>query len=310
MRHNKKYNFEKIAMEWLEAVRPRVKESTLKNYTYLLMTHILTFWGGFDMRDVTVAAVNAFVGEKMRHGRLKREEGISAKYMQDILSIVKQITNFCEETYGVHNRIRNTRCVRVEKPDARILDKEDKEKLSRELSRNTTRSKLGIMLALYTGLRIGEVCGLKWSDFNEIEGTITVNRTIQRISDGNGGTKLLIGSPKTKASQRTIPLPEFLCDYFKKLKGEPDQPIISEDNSYTEPSALRKIFKKLLELCRIEPIRFHDLRHTFATECVRLKFDTKTLSEILGHSDVSMTLNRYVHSSLEQKRNYMNLLCA
>lgn len=144
--------------------------------------------------------------------------------------------------------------------------------------------------------------------FNETDCTITVNRTVQRISDGNGGTEMVVGSPKTRASQRTIPLPKILCGYLKKLKGDPDQPIISADSSYTEPAYLRKIFKKLLSECKIKQLRFHDLRHTFATECVRLNFDTKTLSEILGHTNVSMTLNRYVHSSLELKRKYMDLL--
>lgn len=302
------YMFSEMAKEWLETAKLRVKKSTYMNYTYLLKKHVLPFWGNFNMRKMSVADVNSFIADKLLNGRLKQARGISHKYLQDILSIVKSVANYCEETYGIPNKIHNAKSVHAEKPDIKVLDKSDKKKLSKALSNDVNCSKLGIMLALYTGLRIGEVCGLKWADFNEKDCTITINRTVQRISDGNGGTELLIGSPKTKASQRTIPLPEFLCEFLKKLQGNPEQPILSENNNYTEPAILRKIFRRLLAECKIKPLRFHDLRHSFATECVRLSFDTKTLSEILGHTNVAMTLNRYVHSSLELKRSYMNLL--
>ena len=128
------------------------------------------------------------------------------------------------------------------------------------------------------------------------------------MGDNKGSTVLLVGKPKTQASARVIPLPKFLCDELAKMRKSPDKTILSGTDEYTEPSNLRKYFKKLLKKCHISSIRYHDLRHTFASNCVQLKFDIKTLSEILGHSNVNMTLNRYVHSSLNIKRKYMELV--
>lgn len=167
---------------------------------------------------------------------------------------------------------------------------------------------MGILLALYTGLRIGEVCGLKWEDFNEADSSISVRRTVQRITDNAGSTEFIVDTPKTKASRRTIPLPDFLCKLMAKMKKNDNCPIVSEAKAYKEPSQMRIYFYKLLHTLSIPALRFHDLRHTFATECIQLKFDTKTLSEILGHTNVSMTLNRYVHSSIEIKRKHMKLI--
>lgn len=155
---------------------------------------------------------------------------------------------------------------------------------------------------------MGEVCGLRWSDFNERERTITIRRTVQRISDNDGSTLFIEGPPKTKASVRTIPLPDFIWEFLRSIKSDSDIPIVSENEKYTEPAFLRKYFGKILRENEIKTVRFHDLRHTFATNCIRLNFDIKTLSEILGHSSVSMTLNRYVHSSMHVRKQYMSLI--
>ena len=304
----KRYIFTDMAQEWLEYSKLHVKKSTYMNYDYLLKKHILPFFGQMNMRSITVAEVNRFIADKLANGRLKRSGGVSKKYLQDMLVIVKSVAGYCEQVYGIPVKIRQTMSLHAKKPEIKVLDKSDKRKLTDAVTKNVTSSKLGIMLALYTGMRIGEVCGLKWSDFNEEDGTITINRTVQRISDGKGSTELLVGTPKTSASQRVIPLPDFISALLSKIKGTPEQPIISSTSEYVEPSYLRKQFRRILSACKIKNFRFHDLRHTFATECVRLNFDTKTLSEILGHTNVSLTLNRYVHSSIEIKRKYMSLV--
>lgn len=151
--------------------------------------------------------MNRFISDKLLNGKLKQACGISHKYLRDMLSIVKSVANYCEETYGIPNKIRHTKSINVEKPTITVLEKDDKTTLSKALCKDTKHSKLGILLALYTGLRIGEVCGLKWEDYNETDCTIAIKRTVQRISDGKGSTELLVGSPKTKASQRIIPFP-------------------------------------------------------------------------------------------------------
>lgn len=156
---------------------------------------------------------------------------------------------------------------------------------------------------MFTGLRIGEVCGLKWNDFNCNEKTLTVRRTVQRITDNKGSTALIRTTPKTSASARTIPIPDKLCKIINtKIKKD------SEYISNSEPYIVRRRFKNILKICNIKSMRFHDLRHNFASWGLRLNFDIKTLSESLGHSSTAMTLNIYSHTSMELKRKYMDRL--
>lgn len=307
-RSNTPIFFVSAAKKWLEFTKLHVKRSTYENYVYLLNKHIFPYFKEINMRRITCSVINDFMIEKLTNGRLKRKGGISKKYLQDILSIVKSVVNFCEQEYGIPNKIHNIRGLKAEKPEMKILEQPEQKKLSSALVKEENSFNIGILLALYTGMRIGEICGLKWGDFNEKEGIITVKRTVQRIYDNNGGTVLLVGIPKTQASLRTIPLPGFICRILSKHKDSPEKTILSGNEDYLEPSKLRNYFKCLLKKYNIAEIRFHDLRHTFASNCVQLNFDTKTLSEILGHTNVSMTLNRYVHSSLQIKRKYMELV--
>lgn len=300
--------FRNIAEQWLAYTKLNVKISTYNNYRYLLNKHILMFFGNIDMRKLCPRHVNRFITEKLTNGKIKRNEGISKKYLQDMLVIVKAIAAFCEQEYEILDKIRKVKSVRYEQTEMKTLNQSEQKMLTKKLITKPSRFNIGILLSLYTGLRLGEVCGLRWSDFNEQEHTITIRRTVQRISDNDGSTIFIEGTPKTKASIRTIPLPDFIWKILCGIKSSSDIPIISESENYIEPALLRKYFGKILKENKINPIRFHDLRHTFATNCIRLNFDIKTLSEILGHSSVSMTLNRYVHSSMEIRKEYMSLI--
>ncbi len=297
-----------VASKWLEHVRLHVKDSTFTTYSYLLNKHILPLLGERRIMELDSAVINEFIDEKLKNGRLKRIGGISKKYLQDILAIVKAIVKYAEQEYGIQNKVRNTAKLRIEKREMRTLNEEDEKRLTKKLIKNPTPYNAGILLALYTGIRIGEVCGLRWEDFDEKEKIIRIRRTVQRVSDNNGSTHLSIDKPKTAASIRVIPLPEFLWKLLKEMRGDNTGAIVSENGEITEPWRLRKYFNKILDICEIARIRFHDLRHTFATKCIRLNFDIKTLSEILGHTNISMTLNRYVHSSMNVKKEYMQLL--
>ncbi len=307
-RNDRGINFKFASKKWLAYTKLHVKRSTYENYVYLLNKHIYPYFGNADMYKINCSMLNAFTAEKLTNGRLKRKGGISKKYLQDMLSIVRSVIKFSEQEYGIPNKIHSVRGLKGEKPKFRILKKEEQTLLTGVLMKEDDPMRLGILLSLYTGMRIGEVCGLKWKDFHEDEGTVTIRRTVQRISDNKGSTIFLIGTPKTQTSARIIPLPGAICKVLSKSKGDPDKAVISDRRDYAEPSELRKYFKRLLKKCGIKSIRYHDLRHTFASNCVQLDFDIKTLSEILGHADVSMTLNRYVHSSLQIKRHYMGLI--
>ena len=172
---------------------------------------------------------------------------------------------------------------------------------------------IGILIAFYTGIRIGELCALKFKDISFETNTILIDKTMQRIQNFKGDknkTEILISSPKSECSLREIPIPRFILDLilvnglYKKdaylLTGEVDR--------FIEPRTLENKFHKIADICNIENVTFHMIRHTFASNCIEAGVDAKSLSEILGHSSVNITLNRYVHSSMETKKKNMEKL--
>ena len=173
--------------------------------------------------------------------------------------------------------------------------------------------KFGTLFALYTGIRIGELCALQWEDVSLQSATLKVQKTLQRIQDTTKGasskTKIVITEPKSKCSIRDIPIPKFLVEIARHFSDSPKAYILTGDKlKYTEPRTVQNHFKKYIDSCGIERANFHALRHTFATRCIELGFEIKSLSEILGHANVNITLNRYVHSSFDLKSANMNKL--
>ena len=164
---------------------------------------------------------------------------------------------------------------------------------------------IGIILALVTGMRIGEVCALQWEDIT-ID-SIHINKTMQRLS-GPQAKGICIGSPKTYSSIRKIPINTQLSLFLNNIIDRREYVVCQKNGKYVEPRLLQMHFNKVLARCGIAPYNFHSLRHTFATRCVESGMDIKTLSEILGHSDVKTTLNKYVHSSLNHKKKQMELV--
>ena len=188
----------------------------------------------------------------------------------------------------------------------------EQEQLEQILFHNPEPLKIGILIALYGGLRIGELCALQWGNLHLETGTVTVNRTLIRIRDlapnALRKTKLLIDHPKTESSNRIIPLPSFIIDLLREHRQNDESYLLTGTFMYLEPRTCREKYKKILEKAGLRPFTFHALRHTFATRCIESNFDVKSLSEILGHSNISTTLQRYVHPSLELKREQMERL--
>ena len=163
--------------------------------------------------------------------------------------------------------------------------------------------KFAILLALYTGIRIGELCALDWSDVTDV---IRISKTLYRIKRGNK-TVLEIATPKTPSSNRIIPIPDCMKNYIERFRSY-GSVLKNRNGNRVEPRLLQLTFEKIISKCDLPKTNFHALRHTFATRCVEAGFDIKSLSEILGHKDVKTTLNKYVHSSFEQKQKNMDLL--
>ena len=294
--------FGEIIQMWLKSLKNTVKESTYANYLMKIEKHILSRLGGISYDKLTVETLNDFVADRL-------ESGLSAKYVSDISILIKSATKFAHRQYGYADKAEFMSLPKKEKPaEKRLLNSSEQNILTAQLMNDINPSNAGILLSAATGMRIGELCALKWSDFDFEKSTVTVSRTMQRIKNRDGkGTKIIVTSPKSHTSFREIPIPEFLKDTLLKIRANNDNFILTGTSKFVEPRTMQYRFKNILNRLNLPQVNFHSLRHMFATKCVSLGIDVKTLSEILGHSSVKITLDRYVHSSMERKRSCMKL---
>lgn len=288
-----------IAVAWKEYKRPYVKQSTMAAYLLILENHLLPAFGEND--SLPEQSVQSFVLEKI-------ECGLSVKSIKDILIVLKMVMKF-----GVKNEWMNYYEWDIKYPtnsankELEVLSVSNHRKILDHIQSHFTFTGLGIYISLSTGLRIGEICALKWNDINIIEGTITVSRTIERIYMIEGEkkhTELVISSPKTKNSCREIPMSKELLAIVKPLKKIVNDNfyVLTNDEHPTEPRTYRNYYNGLMEKLGIPRLKYHGLRHSFATRCIEAGCDYKTVSVLLGHSNISTTLNLYVHPNMEQKK--------
>ncbi len=294
-----------IAYEWLSSAKLRVKESSYANYENIVFKHILPVLGREHITSLTTQKLNDFIHYKLNSGRLNRSGGLSAKSVRDIMTVYRSIEAYAVREYGIKQTFFTM--PKTEKKQTDILNSAERKRLENYLLHNPSNTNTAVLLCLFTGLRIGELCGLKWSDIDFDNGTLTVSRTVQRINK-HGKSEVVIGSPKSKTSIRTVPIPEFLLKILKRKRKDNNVFLITGTCKPTEPRTMQNRFKSILKVCNIRDVNFHLLRHTYATVCIENGFDPKTLSELLGHSDASITLNRYVHSSMQLKKDYVNRL--
>lgn len=288
-----------IAAAWKEHKRPYVKQSTMAAYVLILENHILPTFG--EDNSLTEQSVQAFVLHKI-------ESGLSTKSVKDILIVLKMVMKF-----GVKKEWMTYYEWDIKYPPSSenkvldVLSVTNHRKILNHIQSHFTFMGLGIYISLSTGLRIGEICALKWSDINVTDGILTVNRTIERIYIIEGEkkhTELVINTPKTKNSCREIPMNKELLGMLKPLKKvvNDDYYILTNDERPIEPRTYRNYYKRLMEKLDIPKLKYHGLRHSFATRCIEVGCDYKTVSVLLGHSNISTTLNLYVHPNMEQKK--------
>lgn len=193
-----------------------------------------------------------------------------------------------------------------------ILTKREQNKITDYVLNNLSTRNIGILISLYSGIRIGELCALKWEDIDLKKGIIYIRKTIQRIyikDKYNNVSKIILTTPKTKNANREIPVNKNFLEILKKVKANKEDYILTGNKEYIEPRTYRKYFNKVLDKININHFNFHSLRHTFATNCISLGVDYKTVSELLGHANVNITLNLYVHPRLSQKKKCIDLIC-
>ena len=312
MRKNPK--FKTVALQWLENSKLRIKESSYVKYMNMLQGHILPEIGELRMRRLTTDRVENFVQQQLNFGKLDGKGGLSEKTVKDMLVVLKAICQYAEQMdIEVPCRFKLIR-VRQSDCEVHVLGKQEQKRLEKFLMEDNSLPKTGVLLSLYMGLRLGEVCALKKSNILYNEEILQVRFTMQRIQDfenrEDGKTKIIVTEPKSNCSVRDIPIPAFLMKRLEELGEASDNAYVLTGlaNEFIEPRRMENIFKRYLKECQLEVMNYHALRHTFATRCIEEGFDVKSLSEILGHANVNITLNRYVHSSMEQKRRCMEKL--
>lgn len=304
---NSYISFSKVLEIWVENNKVRQKAATINRYKNLIDTHIIPELGNYDVKDITASVVNSFLARKLKSGRIDGNGGLSNSYVKSIMLIIKSALKFASDE-GMCAPLKSPIFKpNIETRDLCILNYDEQKILENYLLKNTNETTVGVLLSLHTGLRIGEVCALTWNDIDLNNRIIHVRHTISRIRESNieskNQTKLILDSPKTKTSKRDIPLSTFLFDVLQTVKRMAKSVfVVSNKPSFVSPRTYEYRYHKILKNCNVSAINFHALRHTFATRCIESGVDVKSLSEILGHSNVSITLNTYVHSSMEFKR--------
>ena len=218
------------------------------------------------------------------------------------------MAKYTAKIHEFRNVLADVELPKVHRREAELLTRNQQLQLCRYLQRNPCTTSLCVLLSLYTGLRVGEVCGLMWRDIDFEKSILTVRRTVQRIRNGTHSTRILADTPKSCTSRRFIPIPKFLMKLLRDSRSNENCYILSGSNHIIEPRTLQRRFKSILKKADLPSVSYHSLRHAFATNCLQAGFDVKTLSEILGHASVETTLNRYVHTSMERKIACMALL--
>lgn len=219
-------------------------------------------------------------------------------------------TKYAQREYNIANPFDTIIMPKCTKPEVRLLTDNEQKKLRAYFNQHNNSINLGITLALAMGLRVGEVCGLTWSDIDFKKRILTVNRTVQRVSvhDGDSKTKVIVSPPKSQTSAREIPIPAGVFSILNKMQGDDEHYILSGSTKPTEPRTMQYHFARILKNVDLPSVKFHSLQHCMASAAIEAGFDVKTLAEILGHARIELTMNLYVHSNMERKRRCMDKL--
>lgn len=307
----KKFTLSDAADFWIQSQKNIWKPGTYTVYMQRLTKYILPFFGNMKLNKVTEETMESFV---FYLTTLENSTPLSENYISQICATVRRILIYMEKKYHYSisipsNPVTRRRSHRIMLPSSDSLNILEHYLLI-HCKEDTC---LGILIAFHTGIRIGELSALTWRDIDLKEGLIYVRKNILRVKDENAHgstgckmTQIINQSPKTSDSLRTVPIPEKLIVLLRQYQREAASYVISGvKNPWAEPRTIQYRFKNILKKCNIEYFNFHMLRHAFATRCVSMGLDLKGLSEILGHSSIQITLNLYVHTTIQQKKQFM-----
>ncbi|MEY8353967.1 tyrosine-type recombinase/integrase [Lachnospiraceae bacterium 54-53] len=288
---------------WLEEVSLRVKPSTYESYYRCINKYVIPFFEQEKDKEITEPAVLRFVKNVRENGVLA--ESSKKKNLTIFKIALKEILKGSPECFSIIELVKSPK---PEDKEVQVFSMKEQRIIEQAAMNSRDKRAIGIILCFYTGIRLGELCSLKWNDIDMESGTLSITRTVSRIKhfeeEGNK-TALFVGAPKSRKSLRKIPLPKFLLtalEESRRCSENQDHYIFSGGDMPFDPRCFQKIYKKILKEAYVQDRKFHAIRHTFATRALELGVDIKTISEILGHSSVSITLNVYAHSLMEQKK--------
>lgn len=305
----REYLFKDVLILWLKNNRIKFKGATENKYQYLIDTHIIPALGDIKLSKISAITVNNFLENKLLNGRIDKNGGLSNSYVKTMMQIITSTLNFAAEENMCKPLSSRIIKPKTEIRSIKILTPYEQKKLEQELIIDMDCTKLGILISLYAGLRIGEICALKWENIDLNNQVICIRSTIARVLDDSKKSILIIDKPKTKSSTRDIPIASLLLPYLYEMnKKRSSDFVVSDRSDFISPRTYEYRYHKILKKSGLPPINYHALRHSFATRCIEVGVDVKSLSEMLGHSNVSITLNTYVHSSMDLKRSQIEKL--
>jgi len=297
---------------WLADRYPHVKHSSHACYTALVERHIIPRLGTIPVRELSVQKLEQYLADMKKRGRKDQKGGLSPKTISDIFFVLKSALKLAKRQHGYTdvNGIMEIKGPTVPKRRIEVFGEYEISRMSELLLANWDRNHASLFLALNTGIRLGELCGLQWSDFDIHENDVRISRNVQRIHTGKG-TRLIIQKPKTDSSERIIPLHPRLLQMLVELRQSDDARayVLSGTNHPLDPRTVQYRFRKFLKDNNLTIRNFHVLRHSFASRCIEKGMDVKCLSEILGHSNIKTTMQLYVHPSMAKKRAYLHAVC-
>ena len=279
----------RLSAIFLEDMAGSVKPSTLACYRRNIRCHILPALGNRVAVEVTAEEVNDFIEQL--------QEDFSPKLVREVGGLLLRIVAIAGVGYGEDVTLPKAKQKAVE-----VFTEPELKQMGQVILRRPDRTGLGVLLTAYTGLRLGELCGLRWQDVDAGAGLLHIQRTVERIAQVGGKTCLAVQPPKTENSERWIPIPKEMLRVLQTAQKQPDSYLLTGGALLPDPRTCQYRYKALLERCGVRYRNFHCLRHSYATRCVERGVDVKSVSELLGHADVRTTLRLYVHSSMDYKR--------
>lgn len=301
--------FTEVSDMWISSIQTSIKESTLSKYKNVLKCNIIPLIGNEQLKDIDYSVVTKMCNDLLESGR-KNKNGLAPKTVSDALAVTKSVLKYAAQIkYEIdHSALSVTTSVKNKLP--RVLTLNEEQNLITYVLNNLDLTGLGILICLFTGIRIGELCALTWDDISIDSHMIHIKKTIQRlqIESQEQKTTVIISEPKSQYSVRDIPIANTLYDLLISQPTKAGYLLTGTRDKYVEPRIMQNRLKNIMQQCNIKDAHFHTLRHTFATRCIEVGFDIKSLSEILGHSSVNITLNRYVHPTMKLKRQNIEKL--